>query len=219
MPNAQPDAWHHTTVQTPDTILGVDVCQCVPNSHLCRPIRIHGLALHLHADDLDGLVPRAETTTQTRREDLLPRIQLSAILLPSRLADALLRKAAEAETRSPVRHLADGYGIDSLVDAPDSLFPVYIHEGSEGSRGLDACGGHLGLGNLDGLHTSAETHGRICLRDTTHDTSSDTGSEITSTRGARVVFGFGGDEQEDGALGGGLNPGPGDETLVDCCVM
>lgn len=218
LPNAQSDTGYHTTVQALDPILGVDVGQGVPDSHLRRSVGVHSLALHLDADDLDGLVPRAETTTQTGCENLLPRAQLGVFLLPGSPADALLCQTAETETRSPVRHLADGDGVDSLVDALDALLPVDVHEGGKGALGRDTCCSQLRLGDLDGLHAGAETHGRICLRNTTHDTSTDTSSEITGTEGACVVFGFGGHEEEDGALGGCFNPGPGDETLVDCCT-
>jgi hypothetical protein len=48
------------------------------------------------------------------------------------------------------------------------------------------------------------------------DTTADAGREVGRAEGAGVVFSFGGDEEEDGAFGGGFNPGPGDETLVDC---
>jgi hypothetical protein len=48
------------------------------------------------------------------------------------------------------------------------------------------------------------------------DTTTDAGCEVGRAEGAGVVFSFGGDEEEDGAFGGGFNPGPGDETLVDC---
>jgi len=44
----------------------------------------------------------------------------------------------------------------------------------------------------------------------------DAGAEGVGAPGAGVEFGFGGDEEEDGAFGGGFDPGPGDETLVDC---
>lgn len=71
------------------------------------------------------------------------------------------------------------------------------------------------LGNLDRLHASAETHGGISLGNTTGDTTNDTTTKFGSASVAGVELGLGGDEKEDGALGGGFNPSPRDETLVD----
>jgi hypothetical protein len=70
------------------------------------------------------------------------------------------------------------------------------------------------LGDLDGLHAGAETHGGIGLGDTTGHTTGDTTEEVVRAKGAGVVLGFGGNEEEDGALGGGLNPGPRNESLI-----
>jgi hypothetical protein len=50
----------------------------------------------------------------------------------------------------------------------------------------------------------------------TQDTTADAGREVRGAERAGVVFSFGGDEEEDCAFGGGFDPGPGDETLVDC---
>ena len=72
------------------------------------------------------------------------------------------------------------------------------------------------LRDLDRLHASAEAHGRVCLCQTTDHAARDTGNEVRGAVALGVELGFGGDEEEDGALGGCLDPGPGDETLVDC---
>jgi hypothetical protein len=66
------------------------------------------------------------------------------------------------------------------------------------------------LGDLDRLHAGAETHGSVGLCDTTGDTTDDATTELIGTEAAGVVFGLGSDEKENGTLGGGLNPGPGD---------
>ena len=71
------------------------------------------------------------------------------------------------------------------------------------------------LGDLDGLHAGAETHGGVGLGYTTSDTTDDATTELAGTGAASIVFGFGGDEEEDGALGGSFNPSPRDKTLVN----
>lgn len=78
-----------------------------------------------------------------------------------------------------------------------------------------ARGGELGLGDLHGLHAGAEAHGGVGLRDAAGDAAADAGGEVAGAEGAGVVFGFRGDEEEDRAFGGGFDPGPGDEALVD----
>jgi hypothetical protein len=112
--------------------------------------------------------------------------------------------------------LSDGYGVDSLVDTPDTFLAVDIHERGECSWGLDALCCELRLRDLDGLHAGAESHGSVCLGNTSQDTSGDTCCELAGAEGLRIVFAFGGDEEEDGSLGGGFDPGPGDKTLINC---
>lgn len=50
---------------------------------------------------------------------------------------------------------------------------------------------------------------------TTDHTTGDTGDEGSGTSVAGVELGFRCDEKEDGALGGGFDPSPGNESLVD----
>lgn len=71
LPNAKSNPRSNATVQTLHTVRLVDVPKGIPDRHLLRPIRILRLALHLHADDLNGLIPRAKTATNRRRSDLL----------------------------------------------------------------------------------------------------------------------------------------------------
>jgi hypothetical protein len=71
------------------------------------------------------------------------------------------------------------------------------------------------LGDLDRLHAGAETHGGIGLGDTTGHTTNDATTELGGAKAASIELGLGGDEEQDRALGGGFNPGPGNETLVD----
>jgi hypothetical protein len=54
------------------------------------------------------------------------------------------------------------------------------------------------------------------LGKTTCHTTAYTGYEGGGAEVAGVVFGFGCDEEEDSSFGGGFNPGPRDETLVNC---
>jgi len=75
------------------------------------------------------------------------------------------------------------------------------------------------LCDLDRLHAGAETHGSVRLCKTSDHTTSDTGNERRRAEVACVEFGLGGDEEENGALRRGFDPGPGDETLVDCAGM
>lgn len=72
------------------------------------------------------------------------------------------------------------------------------------------------LRDLHRLHARAEAHGRVRLRQPAHHAARDAANEVVRAEGFRVVLGFRGDEEEDGALGGRLDPRPGDETLVDC---
>jgi hypothetical protein len=75
------------------------------------------------------------------------------------------------------------------------------------------------LCDLDRLHAGTETHGSVGLRKTTGHTTRDTSEEVRRTERLGVVLGLGCDEEEDGTLGGGLDPGPRDKTLVDCSVL
>ena len=74
------------------------------------------------------------------------------------------------------------------------------------------------LRHLDCLHARAETHGSVGLSETTGHTAANAGDEVGAAGGLDVVFGFGGHEEEDGTFCGGFDPGPGDETLVDCMI-
>jgi hypothetical protein len=216
LPNTETNTRSNTTVEARETVLRVDVTEGVADSHLLGTVGVLLLALHLNTDDLDGLVPGTETTTKTTGHDLLPGTELLTVLLAGKRADPTLGETTETESATPVGHLADGDGVDTLVDTSDTLLAVDIHEGLEGRGGLDTGGSHLVLGNLDRLHAGAETHGGVGLSDTTDDTTSDTTEEFVGAGAAGVELGLGGDEEQDGTLGGSFNPGPGNEALVDC---
>lgn len=215
LPDTQADTGSNAAVKTTDTILLVDVLESGANRHLLGSVGILLLALHLNTDNLNWLIPCAETTTKRACEDLLQTRQLLVLLLAGSSADPALGKTAETEARTPVGHLSDSDSVDTLVDTSDTLLAVDVHEGREGGLGLDTGGSQLVLGDLDRLHAGAETHGSISLSDTTGNTTDDTTTKLRGTHRAGVILGFGGDEEEDGALGGRFNPGPGDETLID----
>lgn len=218
LPDAKTDSGCDTTVQALDAVVGVDVPEGVADSHLLWTVRIVLLALHLDSDDLDRLVPGAKTTTDTSGCNLLPRSQCVLAALAGSRANPALGQTAETETRTPVGHLSDGDSVDSLVDTTNTFLAVDIHEGCESGLGLDAAGGQLVLGDLNGLHAGAEAHGGIRLGNTTSHTTDDTTTELGSTKSSSVVLSFGRDEEQDGTLGRGFNPSPREEALVDCAM-
>lgn len=134
----------------------------------------------------------------------------------SSLGRSNLRNTAETESGTPVGDLPHGNGIDTLVDTRNTFAAVDVHESSHGAGSFCAGLDGLVLGHLDGLHACAEAHGRVGLRQTTGHATNNTRTEVVGAEAAGVVLGLGSDEQEDGALGGGFNPGPGNKTLVDC---
>jgi len=215
LPNAQPNTWHNTTIQTLDAIVLVNVSRRVSNRHLLRTVRVLRLTLHLHADNLNRLVPSTQTATESRRQNLLPSIQLAAVILAGDFPNTLFSQSRKTETGTPVRHLSNSNSIHTLVNTPDALLAVDIHEGSKSARGLDTRSSKLRLCDLDRLHAGAETHCSIRLCHSTEDTTADAGREVRGAEGTGIVFSFGGDKEEDCAFGGGFDPGPGDETLVD----
>jgi hypothetical protein len=70
LPHTQADTRHDTAVQAFYARLAVDVLEGVADGHLLGPVRVFLLALHLDTYDFDGLVPRGETSTERRGEDL-----------------------------------------------------------------------------------------------------------------------------------------------------
>ena len=117
---------------------------------------------------------------------------------------------------APVRSLSHCDGVDTLVDTTDTFSTVDGHECLHGAGDVLARGRGLVLCDFDCLHTCAETHCGVGLSETTDHTTSDTADKGGGTEVSSVEFGLGGDEEEDGALGGRLDPGPGNEALVDC---
>lgn len=214
LPNTQTNTGRNTTVQTLEAVGIVDILESLADGQVLGTVRVLSLALHLNPNNLNRLVPSRQTTTETRGKHLLPSRQLLALLLAGDLADGRLGQTGQTEAGTPVGSLANGDGVDTTVDTADTLLAIDVHERGKGAGGLDAGRGHFVLGNLDGLHAGAETHGGVGLGDTTSHTTGNTTDEVVRTQGAGLVFGFGGDEEEHGALGGGLNPGPRNESLI-----
>src|SRR6266566_5583177 len=93
LPDTEADARRHAAVQAPEAVGLVDVAERVPDRHLLGPVGVLRLALHLDADDLDGLVPGAEPAAQAAGQDLLGGPQIVAVGLARGAADALLGEA------------------------------------------------------------------------------------------------------------------------------
>lgn len=76
LPHTKTNTWCDTTVQTLESRRAVDVLERVGYSHLLRSVRVILLRLHLDTNNLDGLVPGAETTTNGRSKDTFGRRKL-----------------------------------------------------------------------------------------------------------------------------------------------
>lgn len=215
LPHAQSNTGSDATVETLDTVGPVNVPEGVADRHLLGTVRVFLLALHLDSNDLDGLVPGGQTTTDTTGNDLLRGAQLLAVLLASDVTNTLLGETRQTETAAPVGHLTNGDGVDTLVDTLDTLLAVNVGKGGPGGGRLAAGGDDLVLGDLNGLHASAEAHGGIGLRHTTRHATRDAAKELGRAGSAGIVLGLGGNEEEHGALGGSLDPSPGNQTLVE----
>lgn len=75
----------------------------------------------------------------------------------SSAAHAAIKKERRCVPTTPVGHLSDGDSVDSLVDSFDTFPPVDVHEDGPRSWWLDTRGGDLVTGDLDRLHTGADT--------------------------------------------------------------
>lgn len=190
LPNAETNSRGNTSVEAPDAIVVINVTESVTDRHLLGSVGVVLLALHLDTDDLDRLVPSAETTTESTSKNLLAGRELVALLLAGGRADPALGQSAETETGSPVGHLSDGDSVDSLVDTADTLLVVNAHKGLEGGGRLDTGSGQLVLGDFDRLHAGAETHGGVGLGNTTGDTTKNATAKLRSTHVASVELGL-----------------------------
>lgn len=214
LPNAESNTRSDTTVQSFDAVAFVDVLECFSDRQILGSVWVIGLALHLHPNDFDGLIPRRQTTTEGAGDDLFKATELLSLLLVGHFPNGRLGQSGETESRSPVGGLADRDRVDALVDASDAFLSVDVGKGLEGRRGFHALRGQLVLGYLHRLHAGAETHGRVRLGDTADHATGDARNKVVGSKRLGVVLCLGGDEEEDGTLCRGFDPGPGDETLV-----
>jgi len=72
------------------------------------------------------------------------------------------------------------------------------------------------LCDFDCFHACAETHCSVGLGNTTNHASANATDEVRCAEGFGVVFCFGSDEEKNGSFGGGFDPGPRNQSLVDC---
>ena len=171
LPDTETDSGGDTAVQALHTVVGVDVLRCGRDVEVLGAIRVDSLGLKLNTDDLDGLVPRAQTATKGRSGDLLENTQLLAALLAGHPADTSLSNTGQTEARTPVGDLAHSDGVDTAIDTTETLGAPDLHECLHGARGLSASSCDLVLCDLDCLHAGAEAHGSVGLRKTTGHTT------------------------------------------------
>lgn len=215
LPNTKRNTRRNTTIEPFDAVLRVHVLRSRAHSQLLRPVRVLGLALHLDTDNLDRLIPRTETTTECAGQNLLTNTKLLTTILARELPNPVLGDPTQSESRSPVRDLPHSDRIHTLVDPANALGTVNPHERRNRAGRLHAGRRDLMLGDLDRLHAGAEAHGGVGLRKPASHAAADAGNEVGCAERLGVVFGFGGDKEEDGAFGRGFDPSPGDEALVD----
>ena len=214
MPNAQPNPRSNATVQTSHAVVGVDVLERLSHCQVLWSIWILRLALHLNPNDLDRLIPSAETTAQTAGQDLLEVAQFLTVFLARHPTDACLRKPRQTEATTPICRLPNRNGVHATVDTTDSLLPVDVHEGGERARWLPTLSGDLVLCNLYRLHACTESHSGIRLRYTTGHASRDSCHEVIGAERLGIELGFRGDEEQDGSLCRGFDPGPRNQALI-----
>lgn len=214
LPDTKTNTRSDTPVKTLDAVLAIYVAEGLADSQILWTVRVNSLALHLDTDDLNRLVPGRQATTDGTSSDLFKTVELLTVLLSRDLSDPDFSKTGETKSRTPVCSLSNGDGVDALVDSTDTFTAVDVHESSEGAWGLDACSSHLGLGDFDSLHACAETHGSVGLGNTTSHTTTDSTDEVIGAESFGIVLCFGSHEEKDGTFGRGLDPGPGNETLV-----
>ena len=111
-----------------------------------------------------------------------------------------LRNPTQPKPTPPIRNLSYRHSIDTLINPLNPLCTIYRHKRRHRARHFLALRRGLVLRHLHGLHARAEAHSRICLRQTTGHTAPDAGEEVRGAGCFGVVFGFGGDEEEDGTL-------------------
>lgn len=181
LPDSESNAGSDATVQALDAVALVDVAESLADSQVLGSLGILSLALHLNTNDLNRLVPSTQTTTNSTSQNLLSCAQFCALVFACDRSNSILGKTGQTEPRAPVGGLADGNSVDTLVDTPNTLLAVDVRECCKCGRRLDATGSQLMLGDLDRLHAGTETHGSVCLSDTTSHTTDNTTTELRGT--------------------------------------
>ena len=214
LPYSETDSRRHAAIKAHDTILGVDVLECLADGKVLGTVWIFRLALHLDPNDFDGLIPRTETTSQAASQNLLERSQFLSILFAGHFSNRRLRKSRQSKPRTPIGRLADGYRVDALVDAANSFPAIDVHKGLKSAGRFDTRGGQLVLSNLDRFHASAESHGGVSLRNTTDHPSADSAHKIRRAHVLCIVFRLRGHKEQDRPFCRSFNPGPGNQALI-----
>jgi hypothetical protein len=111
----------------------------------------------LDSDDLNRLVPGSQSTTNGTGKDLVESTKLLSLLDTPDISQRALGKSSETHSRSPIGSLTNSNGIDTLVDTGQTFTLVNIGKDLEGRLDGGADTSLLVSGDLDSLHTSAET--------------------------------------------------------------
>ena len=113
MPNAQTNARSDSTVQSPDTVLLINILHRFADSQILWAVRIIRLALHLNSNNFNGLIPRAQATTKSTREDFLHTAKLLSVLLDvyEDAALPIVPELGEIAVQKPFVHLVHAHRV------------------------------------------------------------------------------------------------------------
>lgn len=136
---------------------------------------------------LNRLIPSTQTTTKNTSQDFLPYGQFITFTLSSSLSDTLLSEPAQTEPGTPIGHLSNRNSVNTSVDTRDTILAVDIGKDAKSRLRLNSRGSLFVTGDFGRLHTGTESHGSICLRNTTDNTPRDTGGEAPSSESPSMV--------------------------------
>lgn len=97
LPNPQPNPRGHTTIQSLEPVIRIDVFQRLSHRQIQRPVRIHGFALHLDPNNLNRLIPRTQATTKTAGKDFLRGAEFLPFFFARDSSDAGFSQAGKTE--------------------------------------------------------------------------------------------------------------------------
>ena len=147
------------------------------------------------------MIPSTHSPSYSTRDNLLKPRQLLPLLFPRRPPYPRLRQPTRPEPASPICRLPYRHRIHPPIDPAYPLFPPNIHKRLPRTWRLDPLGCDLVFCDFDGLHAGAEAHCGVGLGNAAGHAAGDAADEIGGPEGFGVEFGFGGDEEEDGAFG------------------